>query len=151
MNQTHGFQHLLFRILNICLLVEVVEEGGDALEGRFALAFNLNLEVDFHLGNATEVLNIVELSGHAHTTSSDHRLTEAHLVHAIVHQHRDVVDLNNLSPKIWKNRKGEIAVSDGALEWAFLLSALHVHMNPLVVESGIGELVDTVLVDFEPF
>lgn len=121
------------------------------MEGKFALAFNLNLEVDFHLGNATEVLNIVEFSGHAHTAASDHSLTEAHLVHAIVHQHRDVVDLNNLSPKIWKNRKGEIAVSDGALEWAFLLSALHVHMNPLVVESGIGKLVDTVLVDFEPF
>lgn len=133
------------------LLIEVVEEGGDALEGRFALTFNFDFEIDFHFGNAAQILDIVQLGRHAHTATGNHRLTEAHFVHAIIHQHRDIVHLNDLLPQIGQHGEGEIAVSDGALKRAFHLSALHVDVNPLVVECGVGKFINAILVNFKPF
>ena len=41
-------------------LFKVIQEGGNAFQGRFALAFNLNLKLDTCFANATEVLNAVE-------------------------------------------------------------------------------------------
>jgi len=45
-------------------------------------------------------------------------------------------------------RKGEIAVSDRAAEFA--IGARHVHMDPLVVAGGLGELVHPFLGDLKP-
>lgn len=133
------------------LLIEVVEEGGDALEGRLALTFNFDFEIDFHFGNAAQILDIVQFCAHSHAATGDYGLSKLHFIHAVIHQHRNVVHLNDLLPKIGQHRECEVAVSDGALKWAFLLSALHVDVNPLVVESGVGKFIDAVLVDFEPF
>lgn len=127
------------------LLIEVVEEGGDALEGRLALAFNFDFEIDFHFGNAAQILDIVQFCAHSHAATGDYGLSELHFIHAVIHQHRNVVHLNDLLPKIGQHRECEVAVSDGALKWAFLLSALHVDVNPLVVECGVSKLVYALL------
>lgn len=34
-------------------LFEIIQEGGDALQGRFSLTFNLDFEVDFGLADAS--------------------------------------------------------------------------------------------------
>ena len=39
---------------------------------------------------------------------------------------------------------------DGRFEWRFTASALNVNVDPLMVERGIGKLLDALLRDVEP-
>ena len=130
--------------------VEVVEEGGDALKCGLALTFDFNLEGDAGLADTTQVGYLVQLGHHAQTAAHGHSLTETHLVHAIVDEHLQVVDLDDLVPEVGQQREGKITMHDGALVGALGLGALYVYMYPLVVEGGIGKLIDAVLVDGKP-
>lgn len=126
-------------------LFEVIEEGGQAFESLFLLSFYLQLELYLRLAYAAYVGYVVKACRQAHTLSGEHRLAKSHLVHAIVDKHLDVVHLDDFLPKVWKEGKGEIAMSNGRLVWAFHLGAISVHVNPLVVEGGVGKEVDALL------
>lgn len=65
----------------------------------------------------------------------------------VVDQHLHVVDLQNLSPEVGEHRKVQVAVRNGRFIRAFRPGALRVHVNPLVVERGVGEKVDLLLRD----
>ncbi len=92
----------------------------------------------------------MELRDQAYATAGDDRLSEPHVVHAIIHQHRDVVDLDNLIPQVGQQAQGQIPMSNGALVGTLLLGTLHIDMNPLVVECGISKQVDAILVHLQP-
>lgn len=130
--------------------VEIVEEGGDALQSGLALSLNLDGEFDLYLADAAQVLDVVQRGGESHPAACDDGHAEAHLVHSIVDHHLQVVHFDNLFPQVGQQRERQIAVGDGALVWAFFFSALHVYVDPLVVEGGVGKFVDAFLVDGEP-
>ena len=98
----------------------------------------------------TQVLHAVERSHQPHAAACQYGLAEAHFVHSVVHQHLQVAHLDDLVPQVRQERKGEIAVRDGALVRRFGLGAFHVHVNPLVVQGGVGKLVDTFLRHLKP-
>ena len=81
-------------------LFEIVEEGCDALQSGLALTLNLDLELDFSLADTTQVLDVVQLGNQSYATACDNGLTEAHVVHAVVDQHLDVVNFDNLVPHV---------------------------------------------------
>ena len=81
-------------------LFKIIEEGSDTFKGRLALSLNLNLKLNLCFADATQVLNAVQCSYQADAATSDNGLTETHIIHAVVHQHLDVMNLNNLIPHI---------------------------------------------------
>ena len=83
----------------------------------------------------------------ASDTSEARRPVEAQFLDAVVDQHLHVVDLQNLSPEVGEHRKVQVAVRNGRFIRAFRPGALRVHVNPLVVERGVGEKVDLLLRD----
>ena len=100
---------------------------------------------------APQILNLVELGREADAGAGDDGNAEAHFVHAVVHHHFQVVHLDNLVPHVGQEREREIAVSDGVFVLAFLLGTLHIDVNPLMVERGIGKMINSLLVYFKPF
>jgi hypothetical protein len=52
------------------------------------------------LAYSTKILDVVELGDKTYATACDYGLSEAHLVHTIVYEHLDIVNLNNLVPHI---------------------------------------------------
>ena len=132
-------------------LFKVVEELGLALQGRLALSLDLDLEVDEGLADAAQVLDAFERGHEANLAARDDGHAEAHLVHAIVDHHLQVVDLDDLIPHVGQEREGKVAVGDGALVGTLLGGARRVYVYPLVVERGIGKAVDAVLVYLQPF
>ena len=91
----------------------------------------------------------MDRSHEPHALACQYGLPETHLVHPIIHHHFQVVHLDNLLPKIRKERKRQITVHNCRLIGAFRLGPLHVDMYPLVVECSIGKLIDAFLRDFE--
>ena len=114
-------------------LFEIIQEGGDTFEGGLALSFDFDFKLDFGFADAANVADGMQFSDQSHTTSRHHGLSKAHLVHAIVYQHLDIVHLNNLFPQVGQQRKRKISVCDSALKLALLLGALHVNVYPLMV------------------
>src|SRR3954452_3194373 len=49
-----------------------------------------------------------------------------------------------------QQRQCEKTVSDGRFERRFTAGAVNVHVDPLMVERGVGKLLDALLRDFEP-
>ena len=80
------------------LLLKIIQEGGDAFEGGFALSFDFYFKFYLSFANAANITDGVQFGNQSHFTSCHHGLSKAHLVHAIVHQHLDVVHLDNLFP-----------------------------------------------------
>ena len=97
----------------LVILVKIVKESSNTLEGRLALAFNLNGELDLCLADATQVLDAVQLGDQTDATACNDGLAEAHFIHAVVYQHLDVIDFDNLVPHIRQQRECQIAVCDG--------------------------------------
>lgn len=83
-------------------------------------------------------------SDKTHATAGDNRLAEAHVSHAVVDQHLDIVDLNNLIPHVWQQTQRQVTMSNGALVRTLLFCALYIHMYPLVVECGISKEIDAI-------
>ena len=81
-------------------LFEIIEEGCNTLESRFALSFDLDFKLDFGFANTAEVADGMLFGGQTHSTSSDDGLSEAHFVHSIVDEHLDVVHLDDLLPQM---------------------------------------------------
>ena len=131
-------------------LLEIIEEGGDTLQGRFALAFDFNFEGNTGLADAAKVLDALQRGRHADVATRDDGLSEAHFVHAIVDQHLDVVDLDDLVPQVGEQRKREVSVGDSALVRTLHFGSLRVDVYPLVVEGGVGKEVDALLVYLQP-
>ena len=127
----------------------MIEEGGHTRQRRFALVLDVDGELDFNLANAAEVGNAIKFRAQTNALTALDSLAETHLVHTIVDQHLDIVYLDNLFPEIRQEGERQIAVSDGRTEGTFL-RALLVHVNPLVVQRGVGEKVDAVLVHLQP-
>jgi len=135
----------------ISLVVEIIEEGGFAVEGWFALSFYFDGDMNFGLADAPQVLNVAEYCFRANAAACDDGLAEAHIVHAVVDQHLDVAHVDNLVPHIGQQRQCQIAVGNGAPVGTFHLRTRWIYMYPLMVVGGIGEKVDAVLVYLHPF
>ena len=134
--------------LSGCLILfEEIDEGGNAFEGCLAGLLDVDGEADAHADGATQVGEGLHVGGHLDALSGEYGLPELHLVHTIVHQALQVVDLYDLSPEIGEEREGEVAVDDGLMEGALSLAALLIDMNPLVVEGSVGKHIDAILVD----
>ena len=95
------------------VLLEIVEEYGDALKSGFALALNLNAELDFRFAYATQVLYVVKFCNESYSAACNYGLAKTHALDAVVYEHLDVSHLDDLLPEIWQNGKCEISVSDG--------------------------------------
>ena len=78
-----------------------------------------------------------------------HRRREADLVGAVVDAHRDPADVHELGEEVCRKRHREVAVGDRGPERS-RFGAFGVDVDPLVVERGLGELVDLVLGDRDP-
>ena len=131
-------------------LIEMIEEGGDTCERWFLLVFDFDGKFDFHFADATEVGNGLQRGDEAYALSAQNGLAKFHLVHAVVDHHLQVVDFNNLLPHVGEEGECQVAVNDCLSEGASFCT-LWVNVDPLVVEGGIGKLVDAFLADFEPF
>ena len=118
----------------------MVEEGSHACERRLLLALDFNLEGDDSLADSMDVGNVCQGRNQANALSAEYRLSEFHLVHSVVDHHLQVVHLDGLLPKMGEEAECQVAVGNGLSEGAFL-STFGVHVNPLVVEGGIGEKV----------
>ena len=94
-------------------VVEVVEEGGHTLEGRLAGIFDFDGELDFCLACTAQVDNRLERGDQTDAAVCDDGLSEAHLVHAVVDHHLQVVHLDDLVPEVGEQGEGEIAVCNG--------------------------------------
>jgi hypothetical protein len=77
------------------------------------------------------------------------RVGEADLVDAVVELGARSLQPEDLGAEPRDQRQGEEAVRDGAPERAGC-GALEVHVDPLVVAGGVGELVDPLLGDLDP-
>ena len=132
------------------LLVKIIEEGGDACEGGLACVLDLDGELNLRLCHAAEVLDRMEVGNETDALTREDCLTKLHLVHAIVDHHLKVVDLDDLIPHVGEHRESEVTVGDGRLERTLHSGTLGVDMNPLVVEGGIGKLVNTFLGQLYP-
>ena len=75
---------------------------------------------------------------------------EADLVGAVVHAARALGHLEQLRHHPREEREREIAVGDGLAARQLALGALDVHVDPLMVAGGLGELVDRGLVHRDP-
>ena len=82
------------------VLFEIIQEGGDTFEGRLALSFYFDFKLDFGLADAANVTDGMQFGNQSHATSRHNGLSKSHLVHTIVHQHLDVVHLNDLLPQV---------------------------------------------------
>ena len=136
--------------LSLVNLRKVVQERGHAFEGMLALTFNFDVKLHLGLANAAQVLYALQRSIQADALAAEDGLSEAHVVHAVVDHHLEVVHLNKLVPHKGKEREGEVAVGYGLLEGTFYGSTFWVNVNPLVVDCGIGKLVDALLGNFNP-
>ena len=87
-------------LLHLKRLFEIIQESADSLQCGLALVFYLNLELDFHLADTTQILYLVKFGYHAYTAADSYRLTETHLVHSVIHLHLDIVHLGNVIPKM---------------------------------------------------
>ena len=92
----------------------------------------------------------MEFGHKAYARTSHYSLSEAHIVHSIVHEHLYVAHFYYLVPQIWQQRQCEIAVGYGRLVRAFALGAFAVNVYPLVVKGGIGKHINAFLVHFKP-
>jgi len=81
--------------------------------------------------------------------AGEHGLPEFHLVHAVVDHHFDVAHLDDLTPKVGKERKGQVTMHDGLAERPFFCFVF-VNVDPLVIERGVSKQVDTLLWHFKP-
>ena len=82
-------------------------------------------------------LDVMQFGDQPDFRTCDDRQTEAHLIHPIVHQHLDIIHLNDLVPHIGQQRQGQIPMGNGTLVLALLLGTLHIHVYPLVVEGSV--------------
>ena len=89
-------------------------------------------------------------SNQTNLRTSNYGLTEAHIRHTVVHQHLDVVHLDNLIPHIGQQTQRQVAVGNGRLVWTLLLGTSHVDMYPLMVQGCVSKQVDTILVNLQP-
>lgn len=102
-------------------LIEIVEEGGNALQGLLGGTFDLNGKFDFRLCHSAQVGQRVQGSDQTEAVSGQDSLPELHLIDTIVDHHLQVVHLNNLIPEIRQQRQGQITVRDGRFEGALHL------------------------------
>ena len=135
-------------IEQVPVLLEIIKECGNALERLLAALLDFDAELDFGLRHTAEVGNRLQVGDEADAFARLHCLAELHLVHSVVHHHLQVVHLDNLVPQVWQHGEREVAVRDGCLVWAFLLSLLCIDVDPLMVEGGIGKHVDALLRKF---
>ena len=89
------------------------------------------------LTDAAQALDVMQFGDQPDFRTCDDRQTEAHLIHPIVHQHLDIIHLNDLVPHIGQQRQGQIPMGNGTLVLALLLGTLHIHVYPLVVEGSV--------------
>ena len=114
-------------------LFKVIQEGGNAFQGRFVLAFNLYLELDARLADASQVLDAFQPRHQTNARIHEYRASEAHFVHTVVHHHLQIMHLNGLVPHVWQQRKCKVSVRNCGLVSTFFRRTLRIYVYPLMV------------------
>ena len=132
------------------LLVQHRNRFGD--QGGFVMAFDF--DADF--GDDLIAAALVHLDGFqsqvaAHAGARGDHVEEAEFVAAIVDAVHGTFQLIEFVVHHGQQGECQKAVGDGAFGRQFFCGAFHVHMNPLMVAGGLGEFIDAVLVDGDPF
>lgn len=140
---------MMDKLSGCLILLEEIDEGGDTLEGCLAGLLDVDGEADAHADGATQVGEGLHVGAESHALSGEHGLAELHLVHAVVDEALQVVDLYDLIPEVGQERECEVSVDDGLMERALCLAALLIDVYPLVVEGGIGKHINAVLIDLQ--
>src|SRR5258706_888651 len=95
--------------------------------------------------------NVEDRYTRANARSHRYRTHETHLVQSIVQRvFGRLAHAGSQSREARNQRQREESVRDGSAEGRFTFAPLSVHVDPLVIVGGIGELVDAVLGDFKP-
>ena len=69
-----------------CLLgVEIIDEGGQALQRLLSRLLNLDGKLNSGLDSPTQIGQFLQTRLHAHMLAAQHGLSKLHLVHAVVH------------------------------------------------------------------
>lgn len=129
-----------------------LEEQDDRLGDTCRLVGTLDLDRRLHdeLKAGRELGDLAEGDDGTDAGADQDGRGESHLVEAIVELRSRCLQRVDAHPEIREQRQGQVAVGDGAPERP-LLGPLHVDVDPLVVTGGVGERVDPVLVDLQPF
>ncbi len=110
--------------------------------------FKLNIERGF--GNASEINDGFEQNPASYFVVYKHWLPEPELLYAVIYFHLKILHIYNLFPEIRYERECEIAMRYGSFKRAFFVGSFYISMYPLMVERGIGELVNLFLGYFMP-
>lgn len=87
--------------LSGCLiLLEEIDECGDAFECCFSGLLNLDGEAYAHAYSSAQVGECFHECGESYALSGENGLSEFHLVHAVVDESLEVVDLYDLVPEV---------------------------------------------------
>jgi hypothetical protein len=125
------------------------ERFGDA--GRLLLAVDLDRHFLFELERVgRHLIRGDQLTARANPRVDTHRIGEAHLVEAVVDPHGEAlvggwVGRRELVLEVGKHREGEKPVGDRGAKGGLFFCPLHVDVDELVVQGGVGEIVDLAL------
>ena len=110
--------------------------------------FQLNKKRGF--GGASEINDGFERNPAPYFIVYKHGLSKLQLLYAVIYFHLKVLHICNLLPEIRYKRECEVAVCYGSFKGAFFFGSFYIDMYPLMVEGGIGEVVDLFLGYFMP-
>src|SRR5215813_1043112 len=122
----------------------VVPVDGLGHADRLLLPLHFEGKGQRRLSAPCDVLHVDERGTQTEVGTDRHRARKAEPVEAVVHAHRDPLDTKDLAQERDREREGQVAVSDRATERP-RLGPLDVDVDPLVVASRVGELVDLLL------
>lgn len=131
------------------LLLEVVDESGEAFESLLLRFFHDNTHADGSLDGSAQIEELLKVGRHIDVLTGKYGLGELQFVHTVIHLTLQITHFHNLVPHYGKQRQGEVTVGNGLSERTFGLAAFLVYVNPLMVERGIGKLVDALLSDMD--
>ena len=70
---------------------------------------------------------------------------------AVIDQHRNIIYLDGLEPQMGQHGNTQVTMGNGRTVGALLFCPFCIHMNPLVIQGGIGKLVNLLLGNFVIF
>lgn len=123
----------------------MVEELQHTGEGGFGPVLDFHFNMQFSLGDAAQVGDVLKRNLESHRVTGENGLPEPQVLDTVIDQHFHVADVSDLFPEVRDDADRKVAMRDGGFECGLTCSTLRVRVDPLVVQRGIGKLVDTFL------
>jgi len=126
-------------------LYKMVEKQNVAGKGVFWLVFYFKLNEERGFANASEADDGFERNPAAYFVVYEYGLPKPELLDAVIYFHLQVLHIHNLFPEIRYESECKVAVRNSSFEGTFIFGPFCVDMYPLMIESGIGEVIDLFL------